>query len=162
VSISSLLPPILVKSPKEVNNLNRFFKNKTIVPNRKGQGSKSYVQASSIENVARETLKIIETFPKLQASKIENIQNIIHGGDKPKLCINITMKSLSCKQVIIPMNDENKNEFMKNSSDYVININRLLKNIKSECKVDYIRSEKSSIIIVTDKIASSLDLQTIE
>ena len=60
------------------------------------------------------------------------------------------------------MNDENKNEFMKNLSNHVININRLLKNIKSECKADYIRSEKSSVIIVTDKIASALDLQTIE
>jgi len=74
VLISSLLPHIPAKSPKEVNNLNRFFKKKTIVPNRKEQGSKSYTQASSIENVARETLKIKEIFPKLQASKIKNIQ----------------------------------------------------------------------------------------
>jgi len=162
VLISSLPPSIPAKSPKEVNNLNRFFKKKTIVPNGKEQGSKSYAQASSIGNVARETLKIIEMFPKLQASKIKNIQNIIHGSDKPKLYINITMKGPSCKQVIIPMNNENKNEFIKNSSDYVININRLFKNIKSECKVDYIRSEKSSVIIVTDKITSSLDLQTIK
>jgi len=66
------------------------------------------------------------------------------------------------KQVIVFMNDKNKNEFMKNLSNYVININRLLKNIKSECKADYIRSEKSSVVIVTDKIASALDLQTIE
>ena len=39
VLISSLLPPIPAKSSKEVNNLNRFFKNKTIVSNRKRQGS---------------------------------------------------------------------------------------------------------------------------
>jgi len=74
----------------------------------------------------------------------------------------MTMKGSSHKQVIVSMNDENKNEFMKNLSDHVININRLLKNIKSECKADYIRSEKSSVIIVTDKIASALDLQIIE
>jgi len=74
----------------------------------------------------------------------------------------MTMKGPSHKQVIVPMNNENKNEFMKNSSDHVININRLLKNIKSECKVDYIRSEKSSVVIVTNKIVLALDLQTIE
>jgi len=74
----------------------------------------------------------------------------------------MTMKGSSHKQVIVSMNDENKNEFMKNLSDHVININRLLKNIKSECKADYIRLEKSSVIIVTDKIASALDLQIIE
>ena len=34
----------------------------------------------------------------------------------------MTMKSPSYKQIIIPMNNENKNEFMKNSSDYIINI----------------------------------------
>ena len=49
-----------------------------------------------------------------------------------------------------------------NSSNYIININRLLKNIKSECKVNYIGSEKSSVVIVTNKITSALDLQTIK
>jgi len=158
VLISSLLPPIPAKLPKEVNNLNRFFKKKTIVSNGKRQGSKSYAQTSSIGNVVREILKIKEMFQKLQASKIKNIQKIIHRGNKPKLCINMTIKGSSHKQVIISMNDENKNEFMKNLSDYIININRLLKNIKSKCKVDYIRLEKSSVIIVTDKIASALNL----
>ena len=38
----------------------------------------------------------------------------------------------------------------------------MLKNIKSEIKVDYIHSDTSNIVIVTDKVASSLDLQTIE
>jgi len=51
---------------------------------------------------------------------------------------------------------------MFSSNDHIININRLLKNIKSECKADYIRAEKSGIIIITDKVISLLDLQTIE
>jgi len=57
------------------------------------------------------------------------------------------------------MNSNNTGKFMANSSDHIININRLLKNIKSECKTDYIRSEKSGIIIVTDKVISALDLE---
>ena len=53
-------------------------------------------------------------------------------------------------------------KFISNFSDHIININRLLKNIKSEYKADYIRADKSGIIIVPDKVASSLDLQTME
>jgi len=74
----------------------------------------------------------------------------------------MTTKGLSHKQIIVPMNNNNIVKFMTNSSNHITNINRLLKNIKLEYKVDYIWSEKFSIIIVTDKIASLLDLQTIE
>ena len=124
--------------------------------------NKSYAQVLSIENVAKEVLKIKEMFPKLQASKIKNIQKIIHKSNKLKPHINMTMKSLSYKQIITPMNNENKNKFIKNSSNHIININKLLKNIKSECKANYIKSEKWSVVIITDKITSALDLQTIE
>jgi len=51
---------------------------------------------------------------------------------------------------------------MSNSSNYITKINRLLKNIKSDTKADYIWLEKSDIIIVTDKVVFSLDFQTIE
>ena len=74
----------------------------------------------------------------------------------------MTMKGLSHKQVIIPINNDNMVKFMSNFSNYIININRFLKNIKLECKVDYIRVDKSCIIIITNKVTSALDLQTIE
>ena len=51
---------------------------------------------------------------------------------------------------------------MKDSCNYVTNINRVLKSIKSEVTVEFIRSDKSGVIIVTNKVASPLDLQTIE
>ena len=79
-------------------------------------------------------------------SKIKNIQKIIHEDNKPKPYINITIKGLLCKQVIVSINNENKNEFIKNLSNYVININRLLKNIKSKCKEDY-RSQVSLLLL---------------
>jgi len=60
------------------------------------------------------------------------------------------------------MNSDNIVKFILNSSNYITNINRLFKNIKSNCKADYIQLEKSGIIIVTDKVASALDFQTIE
>ena len=64
----------------------------------------------------------------------------------------MTTKGPLYKQVIILIDSNNMVKFMSNSSNHVINIDRLLKNIKSEYKTDYIRAEKSGIIIVTDKV----------
>ena len=72
------------------------------------------------------------------------------------------IKEPSCKQAIVPIDNDKTVKLMFSSSNHVININRLLKNIKSECKADYIRAEKSGIITVTDKVMSPWDLQTIE
>ena len=59
--------------------------------------------------------------------------------------------------------DSNKTvKFMSSSNNHIININKLLKNIKSEYKADYIRAGKSGIITVTDKVMSPWDLQTME
>ena len=115
-----------------------------------------------VGSITRETLKIKKTFPKLYTSKIENIQKIISRCDKSKSQINMTTRGLSRKQVIILMNQDNIAKFIRNSINYIVNINRLLKNIKSNCKVDYIQTEKSSIVIVTNKVAFTLDLQTME
>jgi len=87
---------------------------------------------------------------------------MIKGDGKPKPCINITTKGLSRKQIIIPMNNVNKKNFMEESSTYITNMNRALKNIKTEVIVDFIQLDSSSIVIVTNKVVSSLDLQTIE
>jgi len=42
------------------------------------------MQALFTSSNIKEILKIKETFPKLQAKKIENIQKIINGNDKSK------------------------------------------------------------------------------
>ena len=42
----------------------------------------------------------------------------------------MTIKGLSRKQVIVPMNNENKSKFIEVSSAYITNLNRALKNIK--------------------------------
>ena len=51
---------------------------------------------------------------------------------------------------------------MKKSSAHIYNINRVLKNIKSEIVADFIRLDNKGIIITTNKVASMLDLQTIK
>jgi len=147
--------------PKEVKDIMKFFKK---IENSKGKENKkkSYMQPSSSDNIARKVLKIKEAFSNLQGKKIENIQKIINRDDKLKPRLSMTTKKPLHKQVIIPMNSDNIGKFMTNLSNHIININRLLKNIKSECKADYIRSEKSGITIVTNKIVFALDLQIME
>ena len=48
------------------------------------------------------------------------------------------MKELFCKQVIIPMNNNNKTKFILDLSFHIAIINRALKNIKSEIKADFV------------------------
>jgi len=53
-------------------------------------------------------------------------------------------------------------KFMEDSSTHVSNLNRALKNIKSEVMVDFVRQELASVVIITSKVASELELQTIK
>ena len=74
----------------------------------------------------------------------------------------MTTKDYSRKQVIVPMNNDNKTKFIKDSSNHITNINRVLKNIKSETMVDFVQPENSDITIITNKVMLALELQTIE
>jgi len=74
----------------------------------------------------------------------------------------MTIKGPSRKQVIIPISSDNISKFMKNSSLYVNSINRVLKNAKSEILVNFIRSNVSSVTVVTNKVAVQSDLYIIE
>jgi len=60
------------------------------------------------------------------------------------------------------MNNNNIKKFMEESSSHVSNLNRALKNIKSEVMVDFIWLYSVGITIVTNKVASVLNLQSIE
>jgi len=134
--ISPLLPPILAKLPKEVNEISKYFKKNPLLVQKK-----SYTQVSSkltTSNIVIETLKIKEAFLNLQNKKFEQIQKLISSDSKPKPYINIIMKELSCKQVIVLININNARKFIKDSSTYVININRALKSIKSNVMANFI------------------------
>ena len=53
---------------------------------------------SALKNIARETLKIKETFPNLPNKKIEEIQKVINSSnEKVKLKINMTIRGPSRK-----------------------------------------------------------------
>ena len=72
------------------------------------------------------------------------------------------MKGLSRKYVIISMSSKNNMKFMKNSSIHIANINRSLRNAKSEVLMDFIWSDPLRIMVVTNKISLQSDLQIIK
>ena len=107
-------------------------------------------------------LKIKETFPALNAKKIDQVNDIVHGQSKPKPRIKMTTKGPSRKHIIIPMSSDNAVSFMKNSLLNVANINRELQNAKTEVLVDYIRSDNTGIVVVTNKVVQQSDLSIID
>ena len=74
----------------------------------------------------------------------------------------MTTKGLSRKQVIVLMNCDNIKKFMGESSNHVSNLNRALKSIKLDVMVDFIHLDPMDITIVTNKVTSALDLQSID
>jgi len=74
----------------------------------------------------------------------------------------MTTEEPSYKQVIVSMSNDNKSNFMNESGSHVLNMNRALKNIKSDIIVDFIHSNASGIIVVTNKVVASVELQSIE
>jgi len=65
----------------------------------------------------------------------------------------MTTKGLSRKHFIIPMSNDNNAKFMKNSSVYIANINKTLRNMKFEVLADFICSDPLGITVVTNKIS---------
>jgi len=160
----SLLP---AKSKKEINTISKYFHSKkSSVNNNVGssntQTGKSYAQASKTSAITSDILKIKEMFPALNTIKIDQINSIVHGQNKPKPRIKMTTKGLSRKHIIIPMSSDNTASFMKNSSLNVANINRELQKAKTNVLVDYIWSDNTGIAIVTNKVAQQSDLSIID
>jgi len=123
--ISPLFLPIPAKLQKEVNEILKYFKKSD-----KTLQKKSYAQASSQSKLAKSIssssvtmniLKIKEIFLNLPNKKINMVQKVINGDNsKPKPKINMTTKCLSCKQVIISMNNKLIKRFLKDSSMHII------------------------------------------
>ena len=107
-------------------------------------------------------IKIKEIFLSLEAKKIDQINIIIKSTPKTKPHIQMTTKGPSRKYIIIPMSSENITKFIKNSSLHVTNINRLLRNVKPKVLADFIQSYPLEIMVVTNKMASQLNLQIIK
>ena len=143
INKAPLLPPLPAKSKKEINMISKYFqpKKNSVEPSNlssKLNAGKSYAQASKPSFNTSEVLKIKEPFPSLNAKKIEQVNSIVNGQNKTKPRIKMTTKGPSRKQIIISISNDNVVSFMKNSSSHVANINRSLRNAKTDVLVDYI------------------------
>lgn len=109
-----------------------------------------------------EVLKIKEKFPNLLAKEIEDIHKMINELRKEKPYINITTKGSSRRQVIIPIGNNNILKFISFSSKHIANINKALKNIKSDVLADFVYNNQCRLVITTNKVASLSDLGVIK
>jgi len=149
---TSLLPPLPAKSKSKVNMISKYFKEINTKSNL-AKPTKSYAQASKQPTSTSDVLKIKESFLALNANQIDRVNNIVKRNPKFKPYIQITMKGPSRKQIIVSMSSNNFNSFMKNSSTHIFNLNRLLRNTKTEIAVDFIRPDPIGLVIITNKVA---------
>jgi len=140
----------------------KFYKGKGETNNSQSgtQSSCSYAQASwtNIKNI----IKIKDNFPNLFTKKIEEIHKVLNETKKNKPRLNIMTKRLSRKQIIVLISLNNLEKFMVLSNKHVANINRALKDIKLDVMTDFIRVDSRELMITTNKVVSTSDLNTIE
>jgi len=126
---------------------------------------KSYAQASkaNILSSIEDVIQVKEAFPALSANEVGKMlkaKNSGGGMKKPK--INMTTRGQSRREVIIPMTKANAELIVNSAHIHVSNVNKCLKNSKSDTFADFIQSNVNGIIITTNKPASDLDLSTIK
>jgi len=115
------------------------------------------------KNIVKETLKIKETFPNLLNNKIEQVQKVINrpnNNSKPRILM--TTKGPSHKQVIISIDNDITKKFIKELNSHITNINHALKVIKSSMIADFICVDNKGIVVITNNIALSSNLQEIK
>jgi len=71
-------------------------------------------------------------------------------------------KSPFRKQIIVPMSQDNINTIIIHANKHIFNINRLLKSIKSDVMANFIYLDSRGIVVTTNKIALSSDMNIIE
>ena len=96
------LPPLPVKSKREVNIISKYFQSKkplvkTKKPIRNNNPARLYAQATKLSANTLEVLKIKEAFPALNAKKIDQVNSIVKGNPKPKPRIQMMTKGPSRK-----------------------------------------------------------------
>ena len=125
----------------------------------------SYVQASktNISSSIEDVIRVKEAFLTLSADEVGKMlkaKNSSEDTKKPK--INMTTREQSRREVIIPMTKTNTELIINSAHIHISNINKCLKNSKSDIFADFIQFNVNGIIITTNKPASDLNLSTIE
>jgi len=125
---------------------------------------KSYAQASKSNlSCIEDIVQVKEVFPALSADevgKVLKIKNSGEGNKKPK--INMMTRGPSRKKVIILMAKHIAELIINSAHIHIANINKCLRNSKSDIVADFIRSTSNRIIITTSKPANDLNLAMIE
>ena len=125
---------------------------------------KSYAQASKSNlSCIEDIVWVKEAFPALSADevgKVLKIKNSREGNKKPR--INMMTKGLLRKEVIILMAKHIAELIVNSAHIHIANVNKCLKNSKSDIITDFIWSTNNRIIITTNKSANNLNLSTIE
>ena len=126
---------------------------------------KSYVQASksNISQKVEDVLRLKEAFSSLSANEVGKILKVKDSGEsnkKPR--INMTTREPLKREVIIPMIKVNAELMINSAHIHISNVNKCLKNSKSDTFADFIRFNVNGITITTNKPASGIDLSTIE
>ena len=104
-----------------------------------------------------------EAFPTLSADEVEKMlkaKNSSGGTKKPK--INMTTRGQSRREVIIPMAKTSAELIVNSAHIHISNVNKGLKNSKSDTFTDFIQFNVNGIIITTNKPTSDLNLSTIK
>jgi len=109
-------------------------------------------------------IKIKDTFIKLPSNKIIKIYNVTSnkGMKEGKPKINITTKDSFRKQIIISMSTNNSEVIISQANAHISNINRLFESIESKVSTDFIYSDNNIIIITTNKVAASSNLNIVK
>ena len=126
---------------------------------------KSYTQASktNISSSIEDVIQVKKVFPTLSADEVGKMlkaKNSGGGTKKPK--INMTTRGQSKREVIIPMTKTNAELIVNSAHIHISNVNKCLRNSKSDIFTDFIRYNVNGIIITMNKPTSDLDLSTIE
>ena len=102
---------------------------------------KSYAQASkaNISSSIEDVIRVKEVFPTLSADEVGKMlkaKNSSGGTKKPK--IKMTTRGQSRREVIIPMTKTNAELIVNSAHIHISNINKCLKNSKSDIFADFI------------------------
>lgn len=74
----------------------------------------------------------------------------------------MTTKESFRRQIVILIKIENIANFIVKSSLYIFNINRILKDIKSDVIADFIHIDQQGLIVTTNKVVNNFNLTTIK
>ena len=146
----------LVNKPKNIVN-----KKTSVQANVK----KSYMQASkaNISPRVEDILCIKDTFPELSADNVGRIIKVMNSNERHKKpIINITIQGPLRKQIIISMAKLKTELIINSASSNITNINKYLKNTKSDIIADFIHLTNDGVIITTNKPANMSDLSIIK